>query len=191
MVFTAQELKAAAAILTFADLLANADIPLAFGGLVFNLIPELRTRIPGHFLGETLDEAPDAAEQLLGRQPKQVEVAPPSKRYLNAQQAFTEKHAALIAELSYELGQEGIPTKNLTDANLHLTEDVIAALQLGDLHFLARNIDWVKGLIVNYGIPSESLDRYVEKYRAAVVKVMGDDGEVVSKYFEELSAIAG
>jgi DNA-binding transcriptional MerR regulator len=186
VVVTAQELKTAAAILPFHEVIANEDIPLAYGGLVFNFVPEIRERIPGHFLGESLNDAPDAIEELLSKRPKRIEPIPLSGSYQRAHRAFDEKHAALIAHLATELDQEGIPPQHLTHANLRLTEDVIAALHLGDLQFLARNLAWAKGLIKNYGIPVESLDRYIQTYQDAVEKVIGDDGDVVLTYFSEL-----
>lgn len=36
---------------------------LAFGGLIFNLLPDLRERLPGHFLGESLDNIVHSVEQ--------------------------------------------------------------------------------------------------------------------------------
>jgi DNA-binding transcriptional MerR regulator len=187
VIITAQDLQKAAALLTFSDLLASRDIPLAYGGLVFTLIPELRERIPGYFLGETLTEAPDSVEQLLIKRPTPKQAPTPSEAYLRALATLTERHAALIARLATNLEQEGIHPRYLTDANLHLTEDVIAALQLGDLHFLAQNMEWVKGLIKNYGIPTDSLDRYMSSYQQALKDVMGEDGDVVIEYFEALA----
>lgn len=190
VVITAQELKTASALLPFNELLEKEDIPLAYGGLVFNLIPALRERIPGHYLGETLAEAPEAVEGLISKRPQQMSVDSLTEDYQRARQAFTQKYAALIAQLATELEQEGIHPQHLIDANLPLTDNVIAALQLGDLHFLAQNMEWIKGLIRNYGIPVESLDQYVDSYQAAVREVIGEDGNVVIEYFEGLDSVA-
>ena len=65
VILTAQHLHSAATLLDAAQILKNARVPLAYGGRIFNLIPSLRQRIPGHFLGERLELAPRAAEQLL------------------------------------------------------------------------------------------------------------------------------
>jgi hypothetical protein len=176
--------------LPFNELLEKEDIPLAYGGLVFNLIPALRERIPGHYLGETLAEAPEAVEGLISKRPQQMSVDSLTEDYQRARQAFTQKYAALIAQLATELEQEGIHPQHLIDANLPLTDNVIAALQLGDLHFLAQNMEWIKGLIRNYGIPVESLDQYVDSYQAAVREVIGEDGNVVIEYFEGLDSVA-
>jgi DNA-binding transcriptional MerR regulator len=189
VVITAQDLRTASALSEFSGILTDADIPLAYGGLVFNLIPELRERIQGHFLGETLSSAAEAVESILSKRPEPVTPISLSDEYQRAHQAFTHKHAALIARLAEELDLEGIHPQHLTDANLHLTEDIIAALQLGDLHFLAQNMDWVRGLVKNYGIPQGTLDQYIETYLRAVRHVMEKDGEVVLAYFDELNHV--
>lgn len=190
VIITAQDLRTAASLVRFHEILGPKDIPLTYGGRVFNLIPELRDHIPGHFLGESLSEASDTVEALLSKHPKSAPIPPLATNYLAAHAAFTEKHAALIAQLARDLQQEGIHPQHLTDANLHLTEDVIAALQLGDLHFLAQNMEWTRGLIRNYGIPDESLDQYINSYKQAIHNVIGTDGEVVIDYFENLEASA-
>jgi hypothetical protein len=51
-------------------------------------------------------------------------------------------------------------------------------------------MNWVRGLIKNYGIPVDALDRYIETYQDAVHEVMGDDGKIVLEYFNELSSVA-
>ena len=191
VVITAQDLKTAATLLSFHELLGRKDIPLAYGGLVFNLIPELRERIPGYFLGETIAEAPDTLETLLTKRPKEIEARRPTEEYLRAHRIFSQNHAALIAQLTDDLTQIDIDPQHLIGANLHLTEDVIAALQLGNLDFLAQNMAWVKGLINNYGIPADALDQYVNAYQDAIRKVMGEEVAVVSAYFEALDAVAG
>jgi DNA-binding transcriptional MerR regulator len=189
VVITAQDLKAAAALLPFHPILEREEIPLAYGGLVFNIIPELRERIPGHFLGEALGQAPDAIEDLLSKKPRQVSSDPLSDEYQRAHLAFTRNHAALLARLAVDLEQEGIEPQHLADANLHLSEDVIAALQLGDIHFLSPNMKWVRGLIKNYGIPVDSLDQYIGTYIQAMEQVMGEDANVVNEYLKGINSV--
>ncbi len=188
VVITAQDLKSAAGLLLFQPLLEQEDIPLAYGGLVFNLIPEMRERVPGHFLSETLAEAPDAVETLISKRPKWVTMNPVPEDYQLAYEAFTQKHAALLAHVTDNLSLEGIHPEYLTDASHHLTADLIAALRLGDLGFMAQNVKWIKGLIKNYGIPEQALDQYLQTYLEAVKKVIGDDGQVAIAYFDALNA---
>jgi DNA-binding transcriptional MerR regulator len=188
VVMTAQALRTAAALLAFSQLLESEDIAFAFGGLVFNHTPGIRERLPGHFLGETIAEAPDVIEGLLSKNLAYDQVAPPSPDYLQAYVAFRERQAELMARLAADFDQEGINSQHLADANLHLTEDVIAALQLGDLRFLTQNMKWVKGLVKNYGISVDSLDRYVENFQEAVRDVMGEEAKVVLDYFEAVDA---
>jgi methanogenic corrinoid protein MtbC1 len=54
VIASAQLLHTAASLLDLADLLSVEEIPLAYGGRIFNTLPELQERIPGHFLGPNL-----------------------------------------------------------------------------------------------------------------------------------------
>ena len=65
VIMSAQQLYTAASLLGMAELVHERGVPLAYGGLVFNLVPALRARIPGHFLGESLEEAPQMVEKVL------------------------------------------------------------------------------------------------------------------------------
>ena len=51
VIMSAQLLNTAANLLEMARLLQERRIPLAYGGRIFNNIPAIRQRIPGHFLG--------------------------------------------------------------------------------------------------------------------------------------------
>ena len=65
IIMAAQTLRTAANLQnTFIALLASGK-HLAYGGLIFNRIPELRRNIPAYFMGENLDAALQVAEQNL------------------------------------------------------------------------------------------------------------------------------
>ena len=65
VLMAAQQLHTAATLLQVAHVLQQEGVGLAYGGLVFNLVPDLRRRIPGHFVGERLDLAPQMVERLI------------------------------------------------------------------------------------------------------------------------------
>ncbi|TFH33979.1 MAG: MerR family transcriptional regulator [Anaerolineales bacterium] len=182
----AQDLRAAAGLLPFSEIVGSKDIHFAFGGRIFNLIPELRDHIPGHFLGESLAQGLDELEQQLSRRPKQVQARSKSTEYQKAETVFTQQQAALIARLSVDLHPEGIRPHDLTRTHLQLTESVIAALELGNLHFLAQEMDWFLGLEKQYAVPVGSLDAYIRGYQQAAQAVMGSDAQIVLDYLEGL-----
>jgi MerR family transcriptional regulator, light-induced transcriptional regulator len=65
VILAAQLHDTAAHLQEMAASLQRAGVRVAYGGRVFNLAPELRQQVAGHFLGETLDQALPAAEALL------------------------------------------------------------------------------------------------------------------------------
>ena len=74
VVFTAQQLSTAASLFEVAQSIQEQKVLLGYGGLIFNHLPGLRKRIPGHFLGDTLEQAVQKIEQLITDQPETEEV---------------------------------------------------------------------------------------------------------------------
>ncbi|MRR32972.1 hypothetical protein EG834_22165, partial [bacterium] len=64
VVLVAQTLPSAAALEHTVALLSQLNIPVAYGGLVFNRVPALRNSIPGWFLGESVSGAVSQIAQL-------------------------------------------------------------------------------------------------------------------------------
>jgi len=50
-VLAVQQLHTAPGILEMAEVLESEGILMTYGGLIFNVLPDLRARMPGHFLG--------------------------------------------------------------------------------------------------------------------------------------------
>ena len=64
VVLVAQTLPSAAALKDTVALLGQLNIPVAYGGLVFNRVPALRNSIPAWFLGESVSGAVSQIAQL-------------------------------------------------------------------------------------------------------------------------------
>lgn len=64
-ILSAQRLPTAEALIDTARVLDRLGVMVGYGGLVFNLLPNIRSRVPGHFLGEELTVGVQAAERLL------------------------------------------------------------------------------------------------------------------------------
>jgi len=65
VILAAQLQDTAATLQEMASSLRRAGVRVAYGGLAFNLAPDLRQRVAGHFLGETVDQALPAIDALL------------------------------------------------------------------------------------------------------------------------------
>jgi MerR family transcriptional regulator, light-induced transcriptional regulator len=65
VILAAQIEDTAAHLQEMAASLQQAGVRVGYGGRIFNLVPELRRGVAGHFLGETVDQALPAIEALL------------------------------------------------------------------------------------------------------------------------------
>jgi hypothetical protein len=175
----AQLLHTAATLKEAAQALQQAGVALAYGGLIFNLLPALRERIPGHFLGEQLEAVPQRIHSLMAA-PNSVPTAPQiPEEYLRALHHFQERRGLIEAHVMRALDSEASTQNHLAMANRELSLNIGAALALGDMDFLGTDIEWVAGLLRNHGLPAEVLYSYLHAYRRTVGEQLDERGEPI------------
>jgi hypothetical protein len=153
---------------------------------VFNLLPELHTRIPGHFLGERLELVPQIVQQFLSTPPPPAQDA--SNAYRQALTHYRQRQALIETELRQLLRPDGLRTDHLNTANTHLELNIIAAMSLGEMDLLRADIDWVEGLLNNHGLPSDLLPRYLKAYSQAAKTHLDERGAPLVTYLADLTA---
>lgn len=189
IIMTAQQLYTAAKLLEVAkSVAAEQDVMLAFGGRVFNIVPRLQQRIPGYFLGNTMEEATQTVDRLLSFGTSRPTVKRVPDFYLRALETFR-ANQALIEGYAWEiLKVQRMSYEQFTNANLHLSRDIYAALTLGDIEFLSAEIAWVEKLLLNYSIPVEALRVYLQAYHLAAEKYLTGSAELVVDWLSEISS---
>lgn len=183
VIMAAQQLHSAATLLEAAELLQREGVALAYGGLVFNRAPDLRARIPGHFLGDNLEAAVRQVETLMTAS-RQVPVPEPiPEAYHQARDHFLE-HAELIeAQLRELLNGAGIGSSHLAVANRELALNIGAALALGDMDFMGIDLEWIEGLLSHHEVPVEMLGQYLATYHEAARAQLDERGKPVLDWF--------
>jgi hypothetical protein len=185
VILAAQQLSTAGTLMEMARVFQQKKTPLAYGGLVFNLLPELRQRIPGHFLGERLEVAPQVVESLMTvPRPAPAPRAIP-EAFQQTLQSFRSNQSLIEAQVTQALSSAGITHNHLALANRELGLNISAALVLGDVEFLGASIDWLLGLLRNYQLPSEALYGYLQAYHQAVRTQMGSSGQPIVAWLSE------
>jgi hypothetical protein len=182
----AQLLHTAAALKQAAQALQQAGVPLAYGGLAFNLSPGLRGRIPGHFLGEHIEVAPEMVESLITA-PRPVpapEMVPDV--CLQALEHFQERRGLVEAHVIQALNSEAYAHNHLAMANRELGLNIGVALALGDMDFLGTDIEWVAGLLRNCRLPVEALYSYLHAYHQTVCEQLDAHGQPIITWFGKL-----
>jgi DNA-binding transcriptional MerR regulator len=187
VVLSAQRLHTAATLLDMADLMHRRGAPVAFGGRVFNVLPALRSRILGHFLGEHLDLAPQVVEQLLASPhppaPAQIVAEP----YRLALAHFRERQALIEAQVWDVMRPSGMPYEYLNIAQAYLADDIAAALAFGDMDLVQADLAWVEALLRNRRLPAERLYHYLRAYQQAASAHLDERGTLILEWLARVS----
>jgi MerR family transcriptional regulator, light-induced transcriptional regulator len=199
VVLTAQQLHTAASLLEMAQMLHLERIPLGYGGLIFNRLPELQALIPGYFLGTQLGPAIELIENLIvKRTHNMMAVSQPKaatrtveREYLDALHHFQERRAVIEADVWRSMAHSGMPQRHLASANNGMGRNIIAALALGNVDFLGPDIEWVEGMLVNhYNMPPHLLGDYLHAYYGATRAHLGISGHPLVRWLAQLLGVA-
>ncbi len=184
VVLSAQQVVTAASLSAAAAALHERHIPVAYGGLIFNRVPEVRQRIVGTFLGESIEAAADKVEQLLPSPAFPTAFQFEGKFELLAQD-FRRSRPLIENELYAALQKAGVHFKNIEGINALFSARLAAALDLGNMAFLEAELSWIDGLLASHHIPSEQLLSYLEAYSHCVRVVLGSDGEPIMQWIDQ------
>jgi DNA-binding transcriptional MerR regulator len=184
VVMAAQRLQTAATLLEMATFLKGEQIPLAFGGNIFNQIPALSARIPGHFLGATLHDVIGKIEYLLTVRPPLSPTLETPAACRRALEHYQVRQALIEAELYQSQFAGELPPAQLVIASRELPGNISAALALGDLHFADTTLSWLESLFDSYEIPGLSFRRYLAAYQKAASANLAEAGAPIIAWLE-------
>lgn len=189
VVFSAQTLPTAATLLDIAWTAQRANVPLAYGGFIFNLTPSVRKRVPGYFLGEDLKSAPKVIEQLLLSAPVLHSATAVPAVYQMALHTFRENRAQLEAQVWELVPAEVVAPTHLYEANRNLSRSIMATLALGDMALLGHDLAWIEGLLANYefGMTTAMMRHYLGAYGQAARETLGSGGQIVTDWLAKAS----
>lgn len=184
VILVAQQLITAATLQRTALVFSSQKIPTAFGGRIFSIHPEIAKSIPGFFLGHSLPEAVEHVESLLSHKIKLNEPLAASPSYVAAHQAFESKRGQIELTFKQLLEPLAISPENIRTGVHFLSENIAAALQLGNTSYVSAEVDWLKVLLQSYATEPEQLVHFMETYSKAVNKNINGQGKPI---FEWLS----
>ena len=179
VILVAQQLITAATLQQAAQVLSDKGIPVAFGGRIFSIHPEMSHSISGFYLGDQLPLAIEQIELILDRRIKQAVPRAASPEYVEAHQAFVSKRGQI--ELTFRQMLEPTlhsPESIKTGLN-SLGDNITAALQLGDMSHVTTEVDWLKSLLQAYNTDPKQLIYFMETYSAAVNKNINGQGKPI------------
>jgi MerR family transcriptional regulator, light-induced transcriptional regulator len=184
IVLAAQHLPSAAALQSALLSLQGLGISLAYGGLVFNRIPGLRSHLPATFLGEDLEGAIKLIEWLVSApMPFTVDIRV-EHSHRELARLYREKRHLVESALMEILQEPGMPAELLGEANAFFASELSAALELGDPAFMEADLEWVKRLLASRQMPGELLIPYLAGYSRAVQQALGEAGAPITRWFD-------
>jgi methanogenic corrinoid protein MtbC1 len=180
VILVAQSLITAASLQKTADLLKDLRAPVAFGGRIFSAQPTLFERIHGFYLGNSIQAALDAAENFLKRKTKPATAKSASSKYKTALSSFIAHRTHIEATLKEALPPVGV---DFSTGIQFLGDNIIAALQLGEMDFVTQEMEWVKTLMQSHKRPPQELAFFMQAYSQAVDKHINGQGSPIKDWF--------
>lgn len=186
IIMAAQQFVSAAKLRSAAILFHRIKFPMAYGGLIFNRIPDLREKIPAHFLGEDLLHAPDVVEHLLTSTPTILsEKVGETEIYQKTALAYHHNITLIEASAIEKLRESGLSADYLSEVNSFFSAELLAALEFGNLHLVETDFDWVKKMFSDRNIPPHTLIIYLNAFKEAINGQLGQDGALITEWLDD------
>jgi MerR family transcriptional regulator, light-induced transcriptional regulator len=182
VILVAQQLITAATLQHAAQVLHSKKIQVAYGGRIFSLHPDLHHSIAGSFLGTHLPAALEQVELILDRRIRDAAPRPASPEYIAAYQAFSSKRGQIELTFQHTLAPLLIAPENMKTGLNFLGDNILAALQLGDMSLVSTEVDWLKTLLQAYETDPQQLIHFMETYSAAVNKNINGQGRPIFQW---------
>jgi DNA-binding transcriptional MerR regulator len=186
-IMAAQQIFTAATLLQTAQILYNQNVPVAFGGRIFNQVPALQERIPGYFLGKQIDQVSDQVKQILSNLRMPSGALPVSDEYRQALTHFRERQPYIESAVWENVDSSQLPQVVLAYWNLNMARNISGALMLGDLSYLSSDLTWAKEMLINHNLPIETLYAYLTTYYHAADQNLDTQGEVIVAWLSQFA----
>jgi methanogenic corrinoid protein MtbC1 len=182
VILISQQLITAATLQEAALVLASQNIPIAYGGRIFSVHPDLRESIAGSFLGDTLGAALENIDLLLVEKMKKRSAQAISPLYSATHAAFVAKRPQIELTFKELLEPLSISPEDIKTGMHFLGENITAALQLGDMAHVSTEIDWLKGLLQAHGSSEAQLIQFLLTYSQAINQNINGQGKPIFEW---------
>lgn len=185
VILGAQQLTTAASLHQVAQKLDQRDVPVAFGGGIFNRLPRLRERVTGQFIGATIEEAVEAVGPMLvaGDQARRRRARPVV--YDLTASHYSDNQLALIARAWEVVRDTGLAPEPLREITRSFSDALLAALRLGDLDLLTEYVEWLGELRGEAYGSADIVPTVLSAYRDATKLHLNEGGESIVRWLDD------
>lgn len=184
VILAAQTLTTAVTLREMTRFLNERQITAAFGGKVFNTISMLHTRIPAHFLGNTIELSLPIIERLIVNAFPAPAEKPVRQEIGELASAYDLNRLRIEDALQRELQSSENTINYLYTANHFIGNLISAALHLGDINYATTDIAWLTSLLIQRKVSITHLPEFLQRYVSATEKVMGESSQPISEWLK-------
>jgi len=186
VVLVSQQLRSVGNLLDMCELIYRQEVPVAFGGRIFNLSETVRRRVPGEFLGMDLLQAGGRAETLLTAPLHQSETPPLDNSFhelIASYRANLHRISACVLD-----SDQGSPPDwaRLGRPFFSINSSMMSALRFGDLSLISLEAEWIYYFLESRGIQFKILEEYLDMGASAVRAILGSEGAPIVTMLETL-----
>jgi len=182
VIFGAQRLVSAATLAHTAQMIQSQGTPVAFGGLIFNQIPELASKIPGIFLGNDLSRVPEAVERMAFVRMRLNPGSFSEDKFSEIFSLIKMKRSVLEYVMNLYLTGIGLMEEYAHEISTQLLDTIQAALMLGDLEYMQPDLRWAKSLSKNRGFSENRYLDFIKNVAEMIKRESGLNNNVVSAW---------
>jgi DNA-binding transcriptional MerR regulator len=189
VISSAQQLSALQGLLSLASKILEEGIAFAFGGRIFNIVPELHDKIPGYYLGESLDGIYGQIEKIVSAPSKNEFHPSTAHQYDDLSERLQIHQSDISRQVSKNLEAEGIPEEIVAEYLNHLFGSILASLKLGDPSLVIYDLGWLSRLLTNRAIKTTSEEKLLHEFTDTADKTLGQVAKVVSDQIQNYLSI--
>lgn len=168
VILSVQRLNTVAFMLEVILSLHPLKVQLAYGGRIFNLLPNLIELIPAHFLGKNLQAAVHTVEQIVSQHPPLPAPSQQLMTYRHTAELFRRRRSQIEAWLTKELSGLPFSQEYLSTALEDFGDVVHSALAVGNLDAIQPELEWLQGLLHQHRLSTGNLRYFLLGYSQAL-----------------------
>jgi DNA-binding transcriptional MerR regulator len=182
VVLSAQQLATAAPLYVVAKHLSRFDTKIAYGGRIFSILPEIRGRIPAHFLGENIETAAQNMELLLRSNIAIPQIETISIHNAEIAEQFMQNRTMIDMSTVTGIEKLDIPFHTLQIALQGLGDAIYSAVALEYMDALKLEMDWIIGFMEHHEVEPTILKPFIATYARSVEIAMGQSGHEITDW---------
>lgn len=183
LVSPAMSLRSAADLLRIAKAIRESGCAFAYGGRIFLIQPDLRSRIPGHYLGDQLHQVELVIEQVVRDKHEPPNPPPLGEELRKAIQSYADRYGAIEVEVVRSL-PPSTDREHLESIQEYFSSNLFAALELGDKNAFLAEMQWLDELLHHRGVPREVFEGYLSSYSDATLNLSGNGSKLIREWLE-------